>query len=42
MEISPWGTGFIEDTAGNVFAFHCSMLKGSDDVSVEDWCRRAS
>jgi len=36
-EISPWGTGFIEDTAGCLFGFHLSMLRGSDELTVEDW-----
>jgi len=39
-EISPWGTGFIEDTTGSLFGFHYSMLSGyagptATDGSVE-------
>jgi hypothetical protein len=37
VEISPWGTGFIEDTFGKVFGFHYSMLAGYEGVSKEDW-----
>ncbi len=38
-DISPWGTGFIEDTAGCLFGFHRSMLRVSDELAVEDWSK---
>jgi len=38
-EISPWGTGFIEDTAGCLFGFHRSMVMGSGESEIEDWSK---
>ena len=37
VEISPLGTGFIEDSAGARYGFHYSMLKTAQCASDSNW-----
>lgn len=37
IEISPWGTGFIEDEGGARFGFHYSMIKNREFPVDANW-----
>ena len=36
-EISPWGTGFIEDANGSVHGFHYTMIKAHQKSEKKNW-----